>query len=360
MKHYSQPTLLINERVARNNIKVMAAKARENNLSFEPHFKTHQSKEVGEWFREEDVTAITVSSVAMAIYFAANGWENITIAFPVNILELEEIERLATKVKLTLLVQDTLIVEKLNTLTSKVYLFIEVDAGYHRSGININSTKEIRNIIEIIKTTKHCFKGFYYHAGNSYNARSSSDVLALYADMSSKLALLKQEFKDYKPHIATGDTPCCSVVDVFEGIDSIHPGNFVYYDYTQVQIGSCEIINVASHLLCPIVALQKERNEVIIYGGGVHLSKEAFETSELKHFGLVGKLNVDGEFEAYESSFVKSVSQEHGIISTTQKVINVLKVGDLVAILPIHSCMTVDCMSNIFTERGNIISTLPK
>jgi len=72
MKEIKRPTLFINKAIAKANIKAMAQKAKINNLSFEPHFKTHQSKEVGEWFREEGVTAITVSSVAMAIYFAAN------------------------------------------------------------------------------------------------------------------------------------------------------------------------------------------------------------------------------------------------------------------------------------------------
>jgi len=360
MKEIKRPTLFINKAIAKANIKAMAQKAKINNLSFEPHFKTHQSKEVGEWFREEGVTAITVSSVAMAIYFAANGWENITIAFPVNVLELEEIEQLASKVKLTLLVQDTLVVKKLNTLTSKVYLFIEVDAGYHRSGININSKQEIQKIIKTIKTTKHRFKGFYYHAGNSYNARSTKDVLALYADMSSKLAFLKQEFNDYNPHIATGDTPCCSVVDVFEGIDSIHPGNFVYYDYTQMAIGACTINQVAIYVSCPVVATYLDRNEWVIYGGGVHLSKESLITEIGKIAGLVGSLDENGDFSAFPDVYVKSLSQEHGTIASSLPLPSSINVGDVVYILPIHSCMTVDCMPNAFTTTGALISKMKK
>ena len=50
----------------------MAAKARSAHVRFRPHFKTHQSLEIGRWFREFGVDAITVSSVGMAAFFAAS------------------------------------------------------------------------------------------------------------------------------------------------------------------------------------------------------------------------------------------------------------------------------------------------
>lgn len=137
MHPVTQPTLIINETIAKKNIKVMAEKARKNNVSFEPHFKTHQSKEVGEWFRDEGILAITVSSVSMAQYFSENKWKNITIAFPVNILELDKIDKILQKSSLTLLVQDVNTVKALENLTKTVEVFIEIDNGYHRSGKSV-------------------------------------------------------------------------------------------------------------------------------------------------------------------------------------------------------------------------------
>ncbi len=43
----------------------MAEKARINDVVFRPHFKTHQSHKIGQWFRNEGVNAITVSSIKM-------------------------------------------------------------------------------------------------------------------------------------------------------------------------------------------------------------------------------------------------------------------------------------------------------
>ena len=83
-----RPTLLVNPVIAQQNIAFMAEKARRQGIRFRPHFKTHQSAAVGEWFRQVGVTAITVSSVDMALYFADHGWDDITIAFPVNIRQM--------------------------------------------------------------------------------------------------------------------------------------------------------------------------------------------------------------------------------------------------------------------------------
>ncbi len=79
-----KPTLILDESRARRNLARMAAKARQQGVRFRPHFKTHQSVEMGGWFREEGVSSITVSSVDMAVYFAQAGWDDILIAFTAN------------------------------------------------------------------------------------------------------------------------------------------------------------------------------------------------------------------------------------------------------------------------------------
>ena len=100
-----KPTLLLNADQTRKNIQWMVQKAAAEDIRLRPHFKTHQSAAIGEWFREAGVTAITVSSVDMAAYFADHGWKDITIAFPVNWREIDEINALALRVKLNLLVE---------------------------------------------------------------------------------------------------------------------------------------------------------------------------------------------------------------------------------------------------------------
>jgi D-serine deaminase-like pyridoxal phosphate-dependent protein len=116
----------------------MAQKAAAAGVSFRPHFKTHQSAQIGEWFREQGVKAITVSSVEMAEYFAAAGWEDILIAFTLNIRQLERIRALAQQIHLEVLVEDSNAVQALQAIALPGWMGMD-QSGYrgapHRSGL---------------------------------------------------------------------------------------------------------------------------------------------------------------------------------------------------------------------------------
>ena len=88
----TKPTLCLDEAKCKTNIAFMAERAKNHDVTLRPHFKTHQCLEIGRWFKEKDITKITVSSLTMAKYFAEE-WDDITVAFPVNILEIDLIMR---------------------------------------------------------------------------------------------------------------------------------------------------------------------------------------------------------------------------------------------------------------------------
>ena len=46
----------------------------------------------------------------------------------------------------------------------------------------------------------------------------------------------------------------------------------------------------------------------------------------------------------FENAFVKSLSQEHGIIKFEDKLPEDILVGDVVGILPIHSCLSANLL----------------
>ena len=82
------------------NLRRMRAKADASGTRFRPHVKSHNSPRIAALYREVGVTAITVSSVEMARRFADAGWDDITIAFPLNVRALPELRRLAADVRL--------------------------------------------------------------------------------------------------------------------------------------------------------------------------------------------------------------------------------------------------------------------
>lgn len=156
MSEIIRPTLVLDKETCLRNIEKMAEKAARHKLRFRPHFKTHQSAKIGEWFKQFGVEAITVSSVKMAEYFAANGWKDITIAFSLNVHELANINRIAATTKLNVLAENkeaTLILAE--KASEQMGVYIKIDTGYHRTGVPSSRTNIIDSILEIIsKKTK--------------------------------------------------------------------------------------------------------------------------------------------------------------------------------------------------------------
>jgi D-serine deaminase-like pyridoxal phosphate-dependent protein len=355
------PTLLLNESVCRNNIRRMSEKARKNKVAFRPHFKTHQSAEIGEWFREEGVKKITVSSLRMAEYFANAGWKDILVAFPVNILEIDLINKLVSKIRLSLTVESPETIRFLaGNLKSAVEVYIKTDAGYHRTGVCWDDEKAISEIIGAISAAEQIsLKGFLTHAGQSYKARSRKEIQAAHDESTSRMVMVRDRFgKDLPEVIASvGDTPSCSVIDDFSMIDEIRPGNFVFYDFTQIVIGSCMPDQVAVAMACPVVAVHPERHEIVIYGGSVHFAKDTVVTGEGKtvHGAVVQNTGV-GWGDIVEGAFLTKMAQEHGIVQVPTDIISQFKPGDIIKIIPAHSCTTANLMKEYLTLDGEKIS----
>lgn len=345
----TRPTLVINEDICRANIRGMANKASTSRVIFRPHFKTHQSLQIADWFRDQGVDRITVSSAEMAIKFAKAGWNDITIAFPANIREIDIYNKLAEKLDLNLLT-DSLeateaLVSKLNTETG---IFIEIDTGYGRSGVHYSNEEMIREIIHIIDNApKLSFKGFLTHSGNTYSATNTGQIKDIYNKTIAGLRSLKDKYLNTHPDIiiSVGDTPSCSLIDDLSGADEIRPGNFVYYDLMQYYLGSCKLNDIAVSVACPVTGIYPDRNEIVIYGGAVHLSKEFLE-QDGRFFGLVVNYTDDGRTSPLADTRLISISQEHGIIRTSPEFLKTVKHGDLLGILPVHSCLTANLLKD--------------
>lgn len=270
----TRPSLLIDKEKCLQNIQRISGKAEKFRTSSRPHFKTHQSAEIGRWYRDFGVTGCTVSSVSMADYFVTNGWNDITIACPYNPLESEDISRIAQYAQLNILIpsEESLQLAK-EKLTSPMGFFIKVDVGTHRTGLDPKNESVIEELI-MESNEKLAFKGFLAHAGHTYQCRHQQQIAAIYHECISLLLPLKNSFGGI---ISWGDTPTCSVIEDFSKVDELRAGNFIFYDWMQKQISSCEMDDIAVCMACPVTAIHPERNEVVVYGGSVHLSKDFIE-----------------------------------------------------------------------------------
>jgi D-serine deaminase-like pyridoxal phosphate-dependent protein len=112
-------------------------------------------------------------------------------------------------------------------------------------------------------------------------------------------------------------------------------------------------------MACPVVAKNEERKEILIYGGGIHFSKDSFLLENgTTAFGYIVNFTDKGWDAPDKKSYISSLSQEHGIIKASDELFQNTKVGDVIGILPAHSCMTADCMRKMFTLSGEEIDMM--
>lgn len=356
----TQPTLLLDPVRCKANIRKLTEKSLTYGFELRPHFKTHQSHTIGGWFRDEGVTKITVSSVGMASFFAMNDWDDITIAFPVNIRQIETINELTGRVKLGLLVEDADTIDFLGkNISGTVGLWIKIDVGTHRTGVDPDHGALIDLLIEKISEYPNLnFLGFLGHAGHTYQAHQAQEVERITENSRTSLIRLKKKYLPTYPgiKISLGDTPSASMLSDFSEVDELRPGNFVFYDLQQEEIGSCHIDEIAVALACPVVAVHPERNQWVIYGGGIHFAKDFMTFKDGKK--CFGKF-VNFDHPSWNTSgvvsnpFLVSVSQEHGIAQCTDQTFHLCKPGDISLWLPVHSCMTADIMGGYLSTDGH-------
>jgi D-serine deaminase-like pyridoxal phosphate-dependent protein len=347
-----KPTMIVCEDRAKKNIQRMTKKATSYGVRFRPHFKTHQSAQIGEWFRECGVKYITVSSIEMAAYFADHSWEDITIAFPVNIREINQINKLAQKIKLHLLVESVESVRFLReNARNHLYAWMKIDAGYHRTGILWNDIRMVTAVAkEIEKSPVLSLKGILTHSGHTYKTSSPEKVKKIYLETVERLQAVRNYLATEgfgNLEVSIGDTPGCSIVEDFSAVDEIRPGNFVFYDVMQLEIGSCKEDDIAVGVACPVVAKHPQRHEIVIYGGAVHLSKETLSPVDgIPYFGKVAMPTSTGWGNFLEGTYLKAISQEHGIIRIEKSIFPHIHVGNLLLIIPVHSCLTMNLLKS--------------
>lgn len=356
MQKIETPTLIVDIEKVKRNIVRMKDKLQKQGILFRPHFKTHQSKFIGKLFKEAGINSITVSSVSMAEYFA-DDFDDILIAFPVNVLEKDRITMLADKIKLTLLfdhVDQVKIIDK--SLHNKCNAFIKIDTGNKRAGSNYENSSEIQKIADkIINSENLHLKGVLSHPGHTYHTNSIDEVAEIYRDNINKLKYARNNIKNVNSYlmISSGDTPSSSIVDDLSGADELRPGVFAFYDMMMHDIGACEIYDIAIAMACPIISKYDERLEILIYGGAVHFSKDKIQKNGSDYLGAVVKFNDEMKWRNIEkNSFLRMISQEHGVISCDQQFFDSVNVCDVIGILPVHACLTMDKSWKVISTDG--------
>lgn len=197
------------------------------------------------------------------------------------------------------------------------------------------------------------------HDGSTYGLNSRQKIIEHYRDSVTRINISRENSGINDLIISVGDTPSASVVEDFHGINELRPGNFVFYDLMQYINCSCQFENIAVALLCPVIDIRPDSQTIVVHGGAIHFSKESIIINGKHIYGMVAGLDNTGWQQPEHKTYLSSLSQEHGIIHCSEsRLIEQVQPGDLLAIIPVHSCLTADCMGSYMLTDGKVLDHL--
>ena len=351
------PAFLIERSVVHRNCERMRQKARDSGVAFRPHVKTHKSAEIGRMQHGGGTGPITVSTLAEAEFFAADGFRDITYAVPLAPEKTERAADIASRVERFSVLIDSeralRAIEEFSTNRGVVFdVFLKVDCGYHRAGVDPESPDSVRLALAMARSESVRMQGLLTHAGHSYHARDAEDIRRVAAEEAACLsrfrALLASEGLG-ETRRSIGSTPTASVVERFSDCDEVRPGNYVFYDAFQTTIGSCSLNECAVSVLTTVVGSYPERSSIIVDAGALALSKDLGPDHVDPRFGF--GIVCDMSLRPLPMK-VTALSQEHGKISAHSHV----PVGTRLRIVPNHSCLTAAMFDRYhIVDRGKVV-----
>lgn len=347
------PAFLADLNKVEKNCRRMIRMAREKGVALRPHVKTHKTAQIARLQLGEEFTGITVSTMAEAAFFLENGFEDITYAFPITPNKFHEAAGITQKAKaFHLLLDHQQTFEALQGFAKSngivFSVFLKVDPGYHRAGVNPNAEESRALAIAIQKSSNLEFKGILTHGGHSYSCRSIEEIKSVADQERSVLVEFAQTLKDC-PVISAGSTPTAILGDSWEGVTELRPGNYSMFDKFQVDMGVCSLNDCAGMVLTTVAGLYPSRNGLLVDAGALALSKDTGAShlnKELVFGSVVGHPNLK----------IVSLSQEHGLIQGAEPIdFKKYPIGTQLRIIPNHVCMTAALFPSYFVTRDNEI-----
>lgn len=349
------PAFLIDLPQLEHNASVMLQKAKRLNVSLRPHVKTHKTVEIARLQLGAQKGPITVSTLAEAEFFARAGFDDITYAVPISPDKLVAAMELSQQINRFSVLLDSREVcraaeEFCAARRARLSVFLKVDCGYHRAGVNPETIDSLRFALDLGCSPHLRFEGILTHAGHAYKATCRDEIAAVAREEQEVMSRFAEKLRregGVCSEVSIGSTPTAAVADEFKGVSEIRPGNYCFFDKFQAEIGSCAFTDCAVGILSRIIGSYPERGKLICDAGALALSRDpgAVHVTGQQRFGSV---------VGFPELEVTSLSQEHGVIEMGHPEAGAgLGIGSLIRIIPNHSCLAAALFDRYRVCRGD-------
>lgn len=343
------PALVVDFDRLERNIARMQKIADDAGVKLRPHTKTHKTPAIAQKQLRAGARGVTVSKVGEAEVMERANIIDILVGFPLQgrskierMLNLNE--RANLRVSLDSLKVASDISEAAVARRQRAKIFVEVDTGLHRVGVPPG--EPVCDLVrEIVKLRGVEFVGLFTHAGQAYGARDLEEIAEI-AEQEGRCLVESAELLRRDgiavQEISVGSTPTAPFVARVPGVTEIRPGNYVFYDASQLALRSCVQDDCALSVVATVVA--RHPDWLVLDSGSKALSSDRMAPQLVRGFGLI---------KGYEESLIiERLSEEHATVKIVDGA-NLPAIGDRLEIIPNHACGTVNLYDRFFAARGN-------
>ena len=352
------PALVLDRTRLERNAARMREKVQSLGVTLRPHVKTSKSSDVLRVLAGGEDWPITVSTLAEARYFFANGVTDILYAVGIASVKLREVAELIRAGCTLRIILDT--VEAADAVRAfceteglTIEALIEIDSDGHRAGVAPDDSL----LIEIGQRLGSRLAGVMTHAGASYDCRTVEQFEAMAEQERSRTVEAAERLRAAGlpcPIVSVGSTPTLHYARSLESVTEARAGVYAFGDLVQAELGTCGIDDIAIGVIASVIGHNRQHGRVLIDAGFLALSRDR-GTADLPVDWGYGAVCDPVTGDVIDGVTVSSTNQEHGIITARSSEIDFdrFPVGGRVRVLPNHACATAAAYERYFVTDGS-------
>jgi D-serine deaminase-like pyridoxal phosphate-dependent protein len=350
------PAVLIDKAKALRNLDRMQAEANARGIRLRPHSKTHKSPLIARWQIDRGAVGICCAKLGEAEVFVNAGITDIRLPYPLNPANADRLVSLLNRAQLSFIVDHPDVArqwsEALLRRGKRADVLVKVDVGFHRCGIDAAASNAVDFIRGVAALEGLRLKGLLSHAGHAYHAHSEDELRAMAEDEARTMRTLAERCRKAGvtiEEISAGATPPARFSIQQKDFTEYRPGNYVYFDRTQVALGAATFDDCALTVLATVVS-KPAADRVIFDSGSKTLTNDgARGFTPAPGYGIV----VD-----HPNLLIERLSEEHATVKA-QDGNTPLEPGDRVRIIPNHSCVVSNLVDQAWLVDGRSVEPLP-
>ncbi len=358
------PQVLVDHARARRNIDRVQALASAAGVRLRPHAKTHKSPTVAAWQIERGAIGVCCAKIGEAEVFADAGIEDIRLPYPVNPSNAPRLMALMDRAAMSIIV-DHLDVAcgwsvAMHRAGRTLDVLVKVDVGFHRCGIDPDG-EPLAFVQAIARLPGLRLRGLLSHAGHAYHAASEEDLRAIAQREADILSHLREQAVASGiplEEISVGATPTLRFSAGQGGVTELRPGNYVYFDRTQVALGAATLDDCALTVMATVVSKPAADRIILDCGSKTLTNDQARGITAAAGYGAVLAGIGDAPRQVDETLTIERLSEEHATVRVAGG--TPLEPGDRVQVVPNHSCVVSNLVDVVrLVEGDRVIETIP-